>query len=185
MRLGYRRTVSDDGTMDLQHLALQAAGCSVIFEDLGVSGVHPCKRGLAELLEKLRPGDVVVIWQLDRLARDLTDVLEVVAQVLKLGAGLISLRDCIDSDVIGADGLLVVVQALLAHRGHVDAERALAERQWRIDALRGPGRPGSVSDAQWVEARDGFKAGESVTRVAGRIGVSAQALYRKRNAEGA
>jgi|GEM_PF-6898581 hypothetical protein len=52
-------------------------------------------------------------------------------------------------------------------------------------ALRGPGRPGSVSDTQWAEARGFFEAGEtSVAKVARKIGVSRQALYRKRDAEG-
>jgi DNA invertase Pin-like site-specific DNA recombinase len=140
---------------------------------------------LEQLLEALQPDDVLVVWRLDRLARDISDVLEVLVQVLVLGAGLVSLKDGIDSDLLGSEGLLVVVRALLSHRGHVEAERALAERQRRLDALRGPGRPGSMSDAKWAEARECFEAGEtSVARVAGKIGVCRQALYRKRRAEG-
>jgi DNA invertase Pin-like site-specific DNA recombinase len=182
MRLGYRRAVEGDGTLEVQRLALEAAGCDLVFEDIGVSGVHPCEPGLSQLLDALWPGDVLVVWRLDRLARDFTDMLEVLAQVLLAGARVLSLQDDLDSERTGSVELNRIVKALLSHKSHVEAERALAER--RLDALGGPGRPGSVSDEQWAMAQDRFAAGEtSVAKVAALVGVSRQALCRRRDAD--
>jgi DNA invertase Pin-like site-specific DNA recombinase len=184
MRLGYRRAIAVDGTLEVQRLALLAAGCELLFEDLGISGIDPNKPGLERLLGALQPGDVLVVWSLDRLVRDFTDMLEVLAKALLAGARVVSLHDDLDSDRMGSGELTRVVKALLSHKDNVEAERALAERQRRLDALRGPGRPQSVSGAQWDRAKDGFEAGETfVSRVVGQVGVSRAALYRRRDAE--
>jgi DNA invertase Pin-like site-specific DNA recombinase len=170
--------------LEVQRLALASAGCDLVFEDLGISGIQTSRPGLDQLLETLQSGDVLVVWRLDRLARDFTDVLEVMTSVLVAGGRVLSLQDDLDSDRLGSDQLMRVVTAFLSHRGHIETERALAVRQRRLDSLRGPGRPGTVSDDQWTAAKARFDAGEkSVGRVAGQVGVSRQALYRKREAK--
>ena len=184
MKFGYRRSVAGDETWDVQRRTLEAAGCELIFEDFGVSGVNPCKPGLDQLLEALGAGDEMVVWRLDRLARDFTDMLAVLEHALLVGARVISLLDGVGSGRSGSDELFVIVRALLSHRANVETEQSLAVRQRRFEALRGPGRPGSVSDEQWARAKELFEDGEtSVAKVAGTIGVSRQALCRRREGE--
>jgi DNA invertase Pin-like site-specific DNA recombinase len=184
MMLGYQRTIDGDGTLEVQRLALASIGYDLVFEDLGMSGIQPSRPGLSQLLEAIQPDDVLIVWRLDRLARDFTDVLEVLTQVLVAGVRVISLQDDFDSDRLGSDELMRVVKAFMSHKGDIEAERALGERRRRPEALRGPGRPGTVSDAQWADAKSRFEAGEkSVGKVAGQVGVSRQALYRKLDAE--
>ena len=184
MRLGYQRAVDGDGTLEVQRLALASAGCDLVFEDLGLSGIQLPRPGLTQVLDTLRPSDVFVVWRMDRIARDFTDVLEVMTRVLLADARMVSLQDDLDSDRLGSGQMIHVLKAFLSHRGHIEVERALAERRRRLDLLRGPGRPGTVSDEQWAAAKARFDAGEkSVSKVAGAVGVSRQALYRKREAE--
>ena len=164
MRLGYRRAVEDDRTLLVQQVALAAAGCDLLFEDIVLSGVHPARTGLAQLLEALRADDFVVVWCLDQLAPDFTGMLEVLAHVLVTGARVVSLQENLDSDRMGSAELSRVVKALLSHKGNIEAERALAERKSQRDASHGPGCAGAVSSAQRAGAREGFEVSPPLTR---------------------
>ena len=156
----------------------------MIFEDMGVSGVNPNKPGLEELLAVLSPGDELVVWRLERLAPDFTEMLEVIEHALLCEVRVISLLDGVDSAKTGTDLLFIIVRALLSHNDKVAQEHGSAERQRRIDALRGPGRPCTVPQVQWARAKELFEDGEtSVAKVAGVIGVPRQALHRMREAE--
>ena len=69
MLVGYMRVSSDSDrqTTDLQRDALLAAGVDArhLFEDRA-SGARDDRPGLAQALELVRPGDVLVVWELDR-----------------------------------------------------------------------------------------------------------------------
>ena len=67
MRIGYGRVSTDDQNFALQQDALLRAGCSRIFEDHGVSGRKANRPKLKMALSVLEPGDVLVVWRLDRL----------------------------------------------------------------------------------------------------------------------
>src|SRR5271165_4871939 len=81
MLVGYMRVSSDSDrqSTDLQRDALLAAGVDArhLFEDRA-SGVKDDRSGLAQTLEFVRPGDVLVVWKLDRLGRSLSHLLAIV-----------------------------------------------------------------------------------------------------------
>jgi DNA invertase Pin-like site-specific DNA recombinase len=66
MLIGYARVSTSDQTLDLQKDALEKAGCTRIFTDTA-SGAKVERTGLDEALSHLRPGDILVVWRLDRL----------------------------------------------------------------------------------------------------------------------
>ena len=66
--------------------ALKAAGCERIFREKASGGRWDRPQRL-RLLNQLRPGDVVVVWKLDRLSRSLRDVLTIMEQLGEAGAG--------------------------------------------------------------------------------------------------
>jgi len=72
MLIGYARVSTTDQTLALQQDALQKAGCSKIFTDTA-SGALAERKGLADALSYVRPGDTLVVWKLDRLGRSLKD----------------------------------------------------------------------------------------------------------------
>jgi DNA invertase Pin-like site-specific DNA recombinase len=68
MNVGYARVSTRDQSVALQVDALKAAGCAEVYTEV-VGGAAPERPILARLLDEVRPGDVVMIWKLDRLGR--------------------------------------------------------------------------------------------------------------------
>ena len=86
MVLGYARVSTLDQNEDLQLDALSAAGCDQVFTD-HASGRLASRPALDDLLSRVRPGDTLVVWKLDRLGRSLKHLLEVVAHLEERGGG--------------------------------------------------------------------------------------------------
>lgn len=96
MKLGYARVSTADQNLDLQLDALKAAGAERVFTDTA-SGAAALRAGLADLIERVRKGDTVVIWRLDRLARSLKELIEIAANIEAAGAHLHSITEGIDT----------------------------------------------------------------------------------------
>jgi DNA invertase Pin-like site-specific DNA recombinase len=75
MKIGYARVSTDDQNLDLQRHALKAAGCRAIEEET-ISGARTSRPVLDALLSRLKKGDVLVVWRLDRLGRSLPHLIE-------------------------------------------------------------------------------------------------------------
>src|SRR5271165_5613897 len=90
MLIGYMRVSKADGSqvLDLQRDALLAAGVPAthIYEDK-CSGAKDERPGLCSCLKSLRKGDVLVIWRLDRLGRNLKHLVSTVEDLTKRGVG--------------------------------------------------------------------------------------------------
>ena len=91
MLIGYARISKADGSqsLDLQRDALAEAGvgAEAIYEDR-ISGKREARPGLDACLKALRSGDVLVVWKLDRLGRDLRHLVNVVQDLTERGIGL-------------------------------------------------------------------------------------------------
>ena len=92
MLIGYARVSKTDGSqsLDLQRDALRAAGIDDAV-NLGhdfASGVHDDRPGLDSCLRALRKGDVLVVWKLDRLGRNLAHLVNTVQDLSARGLGL-------------------------------------------------------------------------------------------------
>lgn len=97
MLYGYARVSTDGQDVRAQVAALKRAGVRRIVEETR-SGVLD-RPALAALLARLRPGDVLVVWKVDRLARSLRGLLDVSDAIVAAGASLRSLTEPIDTGV--------------------------------------------------------------------------------------
>ena len=90
MLVGYARVSKADGTqvLDLQRDALLEAGVAAqhIYEDQA-SGQRDDRPHLTACLKALRSGDVLVVWKLDRLGRDLRHLVNTVQDLVDRGIG--------------------------------------------------------------------------------------------------
>lgn len=95
MLVGYARVSTEEQETRLQLDALRQAGVSVIFEEKASAvSVRPeLRRAIASLC----PGDTLVVWKLDRLARSLADLLGIIDQLSAAGASFRSLTEPVDT----------------------------------------------------------------------------------------
>jgi DNA invertase Pin-like site-specific DNA recombinase len=92
MIVGYARVSTEGQTLEAQQAALTEAGAERVFAEK-ISGVVTERRTLARAIAALGPGDILLVTRLDRLARSTRDLLNVLDQVAKAGAGFRSLAD--------------------------------------------------------------------------------------------
>ena len=95
MKTGYARVSTQEQQLHLQVDALQAAGCTdIIQEKASFSKDRP---QLQLLLTRLRAGDTLVVWKLDRLGRSLKDLVTLVTGFQEKGVHFVSLHDHLDT----------------------------------------------------------------------------------------
>jgi DNA invertase Pin-like site-specific DNA recombinase len=93
--IGYARVSTRDQNVAAQREALLAAGCETIFDDT-ISGSTKSRSGLDKAMAALVPGDVLVVWKLDRLGRSMQHVVNTVLDLDRRGIGFRSLTEAID-----------------------------------------------------------------------------------------
>lgn len=179
MLIGYARTSTIDQNLDLQLDALEAAGCEKIFSDKGISGTQVTRPGLSEAIAHLRPGDVLVVWRLDRIGRSTKNVLALVEELQAEGVAFRSLTEEISTTGPTGKVLLTIIAAL------AEMERAvLVERtQAGLAAARARGRVGGrrrmLSPKQDIAIRKLYEArAHSVPEIAGMFNVSVPTVWR-------
>lgn len=127
--LGYTRVSTGGQDARLQVDALVAAGVEDrdIFPDV-VSGRRTAKDrpGMRRLLDIVRPGDVVVVWRIDRLGRSLRDLLDTVTLLRDQGVEIRSLSDGIDSTTALGRMQINLLTTLAEYERELNAERVAA-----------------------------------------------------------
>ncbi|MYD43366.1 MAG: helix-turn-helix domain-containing protein [Gammaproteobacteria bacterium] len=111
--VGYARVSTREQTLSAQIDQLRAAGCARLFIDQGSGREAREDTDLGRMLDYVRPGDVVVVTQLDRLSRSLMDLLNLADQFGQKGVELRSLKEPFDTTT--DDGrLMFQVMGILA-----------------------------------------------------------------------
>jgi DNA invertase Pin-like site-specific DNA recombinase len=86
MKIGYARVSSAGQSLEAQIEALEAAGCAKIYQEKE-SGGSTARRGqLERALDQLRAGDELVVTRLDRLARSVPDLYQILERISAAGA---------------------------------------------------------------------------------------------------
>ena len=185
LMLGYMRVSKADGsqTTDLQRDALIAAGVEPerIYED-HASGKRDNRPGLEACLKALRENDVLTIWKLDRLGRDLRHLVNTVHDLTKRGVGLKVLTgQGANIDTTTANGRLVfgIFAALAEFERELIIERTKAGLASARARGRNGGRKPKMTAAKLRLAQAAM--GQPETKVADlciELGITRQTLYR-------
>lgn len=144
--IGYARVSTQDQSLLPQITALTAAGCGVIHQEYA-SGGDRNRPALARALAQITRGDTLVVPRIDRLARSLSHLLQLIEQLEENGAFFRSLHDPIDTASPQGKFTLQVLGAA------AEFERALIRERTRagLDSARSQGRIGG---------NPGLKAGD-------------------------
>ena len=177
--IGYARVSTKDQDLTLQIDALKAAGVKTrdIFTDKA-SGKLADRPQLARALKRLKPGDTLVVWKLDRLGRSVQHLVNTVADLGEREIGFRSLTEGLDTTTNGGRLIFHVFAAL------AEFERGLIIARTRagLDAARAQGRHGGrkpvLTPEQVKLARRLHGEDQNVATIARVLGTSRQTVYR-------
>lgn len=175
--IAYARVSTIEQTLDLQRDALLAAGAAAIYEDKA-SGRNADRPELAHCLKALRAGDTLVVWRLDRLGRNLEDLIRIGRELEARGVTFKSLKEAIDTS--GPAGKLIfhMFGALAEFERELIRERTLAGLAAARARGRVGGRPPVLDIKQRRAALAMMKDREmSISEIARQFGVSRSTLY--------
>ncbi|MFM0029711.1 recombinase family protein [Paraburkholderia madseniana] len=180
--IGYARVSTFEQTLDLQHDALRSEGASPIYEDKA-SGKTTDRPELAHCLKALREGDTLVVWRLDRLGRNLQDLIHIVNALEERGVKVRSVKESIDTG--GPAGKLVfhLFAALAEFERGLVRERTLAGLEAARARGRKGGRPTLLDTKQQRAALAMMNNREmSVAEISRHFNVSRSTLYNMQTA---
>lgn len=176
--IGYARVSTADQNPHLQLDALKAAGCQRVFDETA-SGSVKDRPQLRAALEFLRPGDTLVVWKLDRLARSLAQLIDNVKELHEHECGFKSLTEAIDTQTAGGRLVFHIFGALAEFERSIIRERTMAGLQAARARGRIGGRPRALGPERLSAAtallRDG---GLTIREIARQLGVSEATLYK-------
>lgn len=176
--IGYVRVSKVSQTVEQQVDALRAIGVAAVYADEGVSGAQRDRDGLSAALAELRPGDCLAVVALDRLGRDLSDLVRVVDRLRDHGVHLRSLRESIDTTTAAGRMMFGIFGALSEYERAMVMERTaerLAAKKRRGERV---GRKPSLTPSQIALAKRELEGGASANLVARNLRVGRSTLYR-------
>ena len=178
MIYGYARVSTGGQSVDAQVRQLTAAGCDKVHQETA-SGAKAERAQLCRLVTALKPGDVLLVTRLDRLARSTRDLLNLLAAVTDKGAGFRSLADGWADTTTPHGRLLVTILGGLAEfeRELIRARTGEGRERARAAGVR-MGRKPKLSPHQRREALQRKEAGENVTDIARSYNVSHSMISR-------
>ena len=179
MLIGYMRvsSESDRQTTHLQRDALVAVGIDSrhLFEDRA-SGAKDDRPGLAEALAFLRPGDVLVVWKLDRLGRSLSHLLTIVNALKEKQVAFRSLTEGMDTTTPSGELLFHVFGALAQYERALTKERVVAGLAAAKRRGRSGGRPAAITGEKLETIVAALNGGMSKAAVCRNFGVKRTTL---------
>ena len=177
MLIGYARVSTEEQNLDLQHDALQKAGCEKVYSDQ-LSGVNAHRPGLATAFEVLRTGDTLVIWRLDRLGRSLKNLIQMVEQLEKRGIGLKSVQENIDTTTSSGKLVFHIFGALAEFERNLIKERTKAGLTSARARGRRGGRPKSLDlNKRELAVRLYRERQHTIAEICSMMGISKSTLY--------
>ncbi len=151
--IGYARVSTTDQDLTIQETALRAAGCEVIRAEKRSGTTREGREELRTVLEFLRKSDVLMVTRIDRLARSIGDLQDIVRQVKARGASLRATEQPIDTGTAVGKCFLDMLGVFAEFETNLRRERQLEGIAKAKAAGVYKGRPASISAAQVREMK--------------------------------
>ena len=182
MKIGYIRVSKDKQATILQEDAMKREECKRVFTDK-MTGKRFDRPEYLKMLDLVRPGDVIVVWRLDRLGRSLKELIETVTDLAARGIELKSLKENIDTTTPTGKFMFHVMAALTEFERDLISERTQAG----LEAARARGRMGgrpavtkNMSVAALSQARELYASQRmSVAEIMNRTGFRSRTTFYK------
>lgn len=182
MKIGYIRVSKDKQATILQEDAMKREECKRVFTDK-MTGKRFDRPEYLRMLDLARPGDVIVVWRLDRLGRSLKELIETVTDLAARGIELKSLKENIDTTTPTGKFMFHVMAALTEFERDLISERTQAGLEAARTRGRKGGRPAvtkKMSVANLERARELYTSQTmSVTEIMKRTGFRSRTTFYK------
>ena len=173
---GYARVSSLDQDLTLQEETLRAAGCHVVRAEKRSGAGREGRTELRLLLDFLHAGDTLVITRIDRLARSVKDLQDIVHELKAKGVALKATEQPVDTDTAAGKAFLDMLAVFAEFETNLRRERQLEG----IGAAKArgvyKGRKPSIDPAEVRRLREAEGLGPSA--IARRLGIGRTSVYR-------
>ena len=142
--IGYARVSTTDQDLSIQEAALRAAGCEVIRAEKRSGTTTAGRDELRTMLDFLRKGDVLMVTRIDRLARSIGDLQDIVRAVRARGASLKATEQPIDTGTAAGKCFLDMLGVFAEFETNLRRERQLEGIAKAKAAGVYKGRPASI-----------------------------------------
>ncbi|MBA1157477.1 recombinase family protein [Microvirga mediterraneensis] len=174
---GYARVSTIDQDLTIQREALKAAGCAVIREEKASGTTTRGRAELATLLDFIGKGDTLVVTRIDRLARSIGDLQDIVRMLKEKGATLKATEQPIDTSTAAGKAFLDMLGVFAEFETNLRRERQLEgiAKAKEAGVYAGKGRKPSVPVEKVREMR---AAGQGPSAIAKTLGISRMSVHR-------
>ena len=173
--IGYARVSSTDQNLEIQQAALKAAGCDVIRSEKRSGTSTTGRAELQTVLDFLRPGDVLMVTRIDRLARSIGDLQDIVRTVKAKGAALRATEQPIDTSTAAGKAFLDMLGVFAEFETNLRKERQMEGIAKAKAAGVYKGRPPSVDSARVAALK---AEGWGASQIARKLNISRASVYR-------
>ena len=182
MKIGYARVSTGLQNLNLQEDRLTQYGCEKIFSD-HISGSKSKRPGLDKAIEFARSGDTIVVWRLDRLGRNMEDLITLVNELNNRGVSFHSLEENITMDKSSSTGQLLfhLFAAFAEFERNLILERSSAGRIAARARGRYGGRPEKLNKQDLKLLKTLYDNGTPIKTIAEQWKVSRNTIYRYLN----
>lgn len=179
MLIGYARTSTIDqkAGLEAQREELKSAGCEKLFEEQVSSVDVRARERLAEALDYVREGDTLIVTRLDRLARSVPHLLEILDALTTKGATLRILGMGIDTGTPTGKLMLTVLGGIAEFEREIMLERQREGIAKAKVAGKYKGRK-PTARAKSNEVLELHGAGAGATEIAAQLGIGRASVYR-------
>jgi DNA invertase Pin-like site-specific DNA recombinase len=173
---GYTRVSSLDQDLTLQEEMLRAAGCHIVRAEKRSGAGREGRTELRLLLDFLHPGDTLVVTRIDRLARSVKDLQDIVHELKAKGVALKATEQPVDTGSAAGKAFLDMLAVFAEFETNLRRERQL--EGIRAAKARGvyKGRKPSIDPAEVRRLREAEGLGPSA--IARRLGIGRTSVYR-------
>jgi DNA invertase Pin-like site-specific DNA recombinase len=182
LKIGYARVSTGLQNLNLQEDRLNQYGCEKIFSD-HISGSRSKRPGLDKAIEFARRGDTIVVWRLDRLGRNMEDLITLVNELNNRGVSFHSLEENITMDKSSSTGQLLfhLFAAFAEFERNLILERSSAGRMAARARGRYGGRPEKLNKQDLTLLKTLYDNGTPIKTIAEQWKVSRTTIYRYLN----
>ena len=180
--VAYIRVSSTGQSLEVQQKLMEEFGVDKVFAEK-VSGTTQNRPKLQECLQYVREGDTLVITKLDRLARSVSHLHQIVDDLTTRGVGFKVLQQNIDTTTKEGRLMFSVLGALAQFENELRKERCEEGRQAAVNRGVRFGAPKKLTDDQVLEMRQKRTDGAMIKDLMKEYGLSKASVYRLMSVE--